>query len=279
MCLMNIPDFGRVVGFRYKLPSRSYAVFHLPHQHPTSPPSVGPGPFIRAPSPALPPPTVQQQAPFVPTVKPFHFNPPVTAPSLSNEVKPFNFPAVTAAAAGPSFTPSTTLPTAGSITNTTHGFKHTSFGGRRPTPRPPVLIPIGPEVRPPPPPPIPPGAFDSAPLLPPVDPTGPVEPGQLDISDFNFSKLPARPPPPPLPSLGPPPPDIAPAIQDGGPDVVNQGEEELSGNDLKIFEAVPLFILQRLLNDDQQVEENVAISQQPRRQVCSYVRMFSIDSG
>ena len=29
-CCCHFPDFGRVVGFQYKLPSKSYAVFHLP---------------------------------------------------------------------------------------------------------------------------------------------------------------------------------------------------------------------------------------------------------
>ena len=113
------------------------------------------------------------------------------------------------------------------------------------------MIPIGPEL-----PPTDQGVFDSAPLLPPVDPTGPLEPGQLDISDFNFSKLPQR------PSL--PPPAVAVPVQEGEPASENVGEGEEGGldsvTDLKIYEAVPLFILQRLLNDE---EENgiEAISQ------------------
>ena len=38
----HIPDFGRVVGFQYKLPSKSYAVFHLPAQPTETAPAVTP---------------------------------------------------------------------------------------------------------------------------------------------------------------------------------------------------------------------------------------------
>ena len=79
-----------------------------------------------------------------------------------------------------------------------------------------------------------------------MDPTGPLEPGQLDISDFNFSKLPQR------PSL--PPPAVAVPVQEGEPASENVGEEGEPDpvTDLKIYEAVPLFILQRLLNEEEE---------------------------
>ena len=78
--------------------------------------------------------------------------------------------------------------------------------------------------------------------------------------------LPARRPNPASESLAPPPPSaVAVPVQEGKPASGDVGEAGEGGpqseNELQIFEAVPLFILQRLLNDK---DENAAeaISQQ-----------------
>ena len=99
----------------------------------------------------------------------------------------------------------------------------------------------------------------------------------LDISDFNFAKLPQRPSGPPTrPSS---PPGVRLEVESNDVEVL-EGEFAEGGRpppgplppqlpeetDLQVFDAVPLFVLQRLLASDQeQNDDDMMLQKQVRR--------------
>ena len=102
----------------------------------------------------------------------------------------------------------------------------------------------------------------------------------LDISDFNFAKLPQRPARPPnRPSS---PPGVGLEVESNDVEVLGGGEFAEGGGpppapgplppqlpeetDLQVFDAVPLFVLQRLLASDQeQNDDDMMLQKKVRR--------------
>ena len=210
-------DSGHLIGFSYRLPSKSYAVFHLPPNHQdrvTEEVHDVPSPTYQAPKQSEKPTIAPDVPKFPPPVSSLI---PVQRPTTIFQRPtrpPLSFPSP--------------VPTLSKATTTRPGIR---FPSRLPKLRPPVPPPVIPPSEIPP-------VFPLIPQLPPADPTL-VETSSsgsdVDLSDFNFQKLPDT------ETLEPP--------------TVATNEPE---KDLKIYEAVPLLVLQGLMLENTKQDQNVS---------------------